>query len=142
MEPSRKLGFKFESLKTALNGFDKFLKLTADSLDPILADAVRNGAIQKFEYCSELCWKAMKSFLAEVHGVDAGTPKQVFKECFLTGLLQEAELDLALEMVDDRNWASRMCREKDFLVILDRLPRYLQLMMVVVQNAEKVLGAR
>ena len=37
--------------------------------DERLVDGMQNGRAQKFEYTTELCWKAIKFFLKEKEGV-------------------------------------------------------------------------
>ena len=44
--------------------------------DERLVDGMQNGRAQKFEYTSELYWKAIKFFLKEQEGVDEAAPPQ------------------------------------------------------------------
>jgi hypothetical protein len=46
--------------------------------DERLVDGMQNGRAQKFEYTTELGWKAIKAFLKEKEGVDEATPQ---KDC-------------------------------------------------------------
>jgi nucleotidyltransferase substrate binding protein (TIGR01987 family) len=54
----------FSSLQNALNSLDKALA------EPI-NEFVRDAAIQRFEYCYELCWKMLRRVLAEDKGTEA-----------------------------------------------------------------------
>lgn len=45
--------------------------------DDRLVDGMQNGCAQKFEYTTELCWKAIKFFLKEKEGVDEASPKKL-----------------------------------------------------------------
>jgi nucleotidyltransferase substrate binding protein (TIGR01987 family) len=54
----------FSSLQNALNSLDKALA------EPI-NEFVRDAAIQRFEYCYELCWKMLRRVLAEDQGTEA-----------------------------------------------------------------------
>ena len=45
--------------------------------DERLLDGMQNGRAQKFEYTTELCWKAIKFFLKEKEGVDEAAPKRL-----------------------------------------------------------------
>ena len=54
--------------------------------DERLVDGMQNGRAQKFEYTSELYWKAIKFFLKEQEGVDeAAPPKRLSKPTTLGG---------------------------------------------------------
>jgi nucleotidyltransferase substrate binding protein (TIGR01987 family) len=53
----------FSPLKNALNSLDKAL---AEPFN----EFVRDAAIQRFEYCYELCWKMLKRVLAEEQGIE------------------------------------------------------------------------
>lgn len=52
----------------------------------------KEGAIQRFEFAFELAWKVMKDYL-EAEGVllESNTPRQVIKQAFAAGLLQDAQ---------------------------------------------------
>jgi hypothetical protein len=54
-------------LSDAIEDFEKALKIDDATLDPIVADTVRSGRAQKFEFTVELFWKTAKRFL-ELHG--------------------------------------------------------------------------
>jgi hypothetical protein len=45
--------------------------------DERLVDGILNGRAQKFEYATELCWKAIKGFLKEKEGLDETSPKKM-----------------------------------------------------------------
>jgi len=47
--------------------------------DERLLDGMQNGRAQKFEYTTELCWKAIKVFLKEQEGTDEASPKKIIK---------------------------------------------------------------
>ncbi len=49
------------------------------------------GAIQAYEYCFELVWKAMKRLLAQ-RGKTANSPKEVFRMAALENFIEDPEL--------------------------------------------------
>jgi hypothetical protein len=55
--------------------------------DDRLLDGMQNGRAQKFEYTTELCWKAIKFFLKESEGIDEASPKKSSKPTTLAGML-------------------------------------------------------
>ncbi|MBM3197844.1 MAG: nucleotidyltransferase [Chlamydiae bacterium] len=75
-----------------------------------LSNLEKQGTIQCFEYSHELAWKTLKDFL-ESHGVqDLLGSKDVVREAFHLGLLQEG--DVWMEMIRSRNQTSHIYDEK------------------------------
>ncbi len=52
-----------DNIRRALKGFAEVLDLEIDGYSAAIRDAIENGRIQKFEYCSELFWKYVRSCL-------------------------------------------------------------------------------
>ena len=52
---------------------------------------IRDATIQRFEYTFEAFWKFLKDYLKEKEGVEANTPKAVFRALFTAGYLSEVE---------------------------------------------------
>ena len=92
--------------------------------DERLVDGMQNGRAQKFEYTSELYWKAIKFFLKEQEGVDEAAPKKIIKAYYLGGHSTEDDYMLLLEAVEDRNRLSHIYDAATFNDILARLPGY------------------
>ena len=92
--------------------------------DERLVDGIQNGRAQKFEYTTELCWKAIKFFLKEKEGVDEASPKKIIKAYYLGGYAPEDDYLLLLEAMEDRNRLSHIYDAETFNNILARLPGY------------------
>ncbi len=92
--------------------------------DERLVDGILNGRAQKFEYTTELCWKAIKVFLKEKEGLDEASPKKVIKTYYLGSYTTEDDYLLLLDAVEDRNRLSHVYNAETFNVILARLPGY------------------
>ena len=107
--------------------------------DERLVDGMQNGRAQKFEYATELCWKAIKSFLKEKDGVDEASPKRIIKAYYLGGYATEDDYLLLLEAVEDRNRISHIYDAETFNNILARLPGYAALFARV--SAQLIKGA-
>jgi nucleotidyltransferase substrate binding protein (TIGR01987 family) len=107
--------------------------------DERLVDGMQNGRAQKFEYTTELCWKAIKCFLKEQEGVDEAAPKKIIKAYYLGGYSTEDDYVLLLEAVEDRNRLSHMYDAATFNDILARLPGYAALFERV--SAQLIKGA-
>ena len=107
--------------------------------DERLVDGMQNGRAQKFEYTTELCWKAIKTFLKEKEGVDEASPKKIIKAYYLGGYATEDDYLLLLEAVEDRNRLSHIYDAATFNNILARLPGYAALFERV--SAQLIKGA-
>lgn len=93
-------------------------------------DKERDGAIQRFEICFELLWKATKVAL-EFEGVRTASPRQAIKEGARRGLLQDPEG--LLDMLADRNETAHVYDEQRIAEIFERIvARWLPLARVNV----------
>lgn len=73
-------------------------------------DSVRDGAIQRFEFCTELAWKTVREYLIEQGYTDINSPKSVMKTAFSDGLLDNEQG--WLEILESRNITSHVYDEK------------------------------
>lgn len=136
MEPADTLAARLTDFLSSLNTFERSLQLDMTKYKGVELDTVKNGQIQKFEYCIELCWKIIKVFLNTVHGVDAVSPKSTIKEFYRVALVTEQEYELLNEMLDDRNRLSHIYNELFFEDIYLKLNDYLVVMKKV---SEKIM---
>ena len=120
---------RIKTFQEATNTFTYLARLDLAQLkqklgDDRLMDGMQNGRAQKFEYTTELCWKAIKFFLKENEGVDEASPKKIIKAYYLGGYVTEDDYLLLLEAVEDRNRLSHFYDAETFNNILVRLPGY------------------
>ena len=76
------------------------------------------GMVQRFEYTFELSWKTMKDFL-ESKGSTVPFPRDVIKEAFNTGMIQDGEQ--WLEMLDGRNLLSHTYNQQIFSTVVSKI---------------------
>lgn len=69
----------------------------------------RAGLIQSFEFTFELAWKTLKDYL-QMQGVEAPFPREVIKQAFAVGLIEDGAL--WLQMLDKRNQLTHTYNEK------------------------------
>ena len=62
METADTLAARLTDFLSSLNTFEKSLQLDMTKYKGVELDTIKNGQIQKFEYCIELCWKTIKFF--------------------------------------------------------------------------------
>ncbi len=102
---------------------------------------VRDATIQRFEYTAEAAWKALKVFLLEYEGVDCGSPKSCIRATFQAGLLNEADAEMFLKMIDDRNLTSHTYIEAIAERIAVMVPSYARLLRHLDENIKRTITA-
>lgn len=86
-------GIDISPLLMAFDQFHEALKIARSDLE-------KAGTIQYFEFTYELAWKTLKRILKS-RGRDLNSPKPIFRESALEGLIDNPEL--WFEFMDDRN---------------------------------------
>jgi nucleotidyltransferase substrate binding protein (TIGR01987 family) len=124
-----------DRLRERLAVFEAALR-TLESLPLAHLDDVvtRDAAIQRFEYSVETCWKAAQLFLQESFGLAVASPKSTFRGLREAKILDEAQTQAALEMVDDRNRASHAYAEPLARSIASRLPTWAANLRVIADR--------
>jgi len=84
-------------------------------------DIVSDIAAKRFEFTYEMTWKALKRWL-DFQGIDARSPRAVFKEAFALGVLTDEQT--WLDMIEMRNLSSHVYDENDVSGLLDQLERF------------------
>lgn len=93
------------------------------------------GLVQRFELSFELAWKTIKDFL-ESKGISLHYPRDILKEAFQAGLLNDGAL--WLEMLDKRNILSHTYNEEAFLdAICNIKKRYAPEIKTLIMKLEK-----
>ena len=129
-----------ERLKQKVDTAKRALKTLQELLDSEnLTIVERDAAIQRFEYTFEALWKAGKTFLREIEGLEIGSPKGVIRGFLQVGLFTEEQTALALAMVDDRNLTSHTYNEGLAEQICDQLGNYAELMTDWLSDMGEVL---
>ena len=123
------MDLRIAAFKEALDNFAYLARVDLAEIrlmlpDERLIDGLQNGRAQKFEYTTELCWKAIKAFLKENDGIDEAAPKKVIKAYYVGGYTTEDDYLLLLDAIEDRNRLSHIYDAEAFKHILARLPDY------------------
>ena len=87
-------------------------------------DVSRDAAIQRFEFCFELAWKAIQE-RARDEGMDCQSPKSCLKLAFKNSWIIDEPAWLA--MLVDRDQTSHTCDEALAKAVYSRLRNYLPL---------------
>lgn len=95
-------------------------------LDAVLSEPkneyIRDSAIQRFEFVTDLAWKTLQAVLEEQFGLEANAPKTALRMAHENGLVEDIETWLM--MVDDRNLTSHTYDEELAERMYERLPGY------------------
>ena len=123
------MDLRVTAFKEALDSFVYLARIDLAEIrqmlhDERLLDGFQNGRAQKFEYTTELCWKAIKAFLKENDGIDEAAPKKVIKAYYIEGYITEDDYLLLLDAIEDRSRLSHIYDAETFNRILARLPDY------------------
>lgn len=127
-----KLKRKLKDLDAALSNFRDALTLEPELFPDLVADNIKSGQIQKFEFTVELLWKTVQVFLYDADGVDAITPKSVAKEFVEAGYCDYDTYELFIRAINDRNHLSHIYRQEMAEKIRLYLPEYLHLMEQII----------
>ena len=120
----KRLVSAIRQLDAAISDFERSLSIDLETLDETVADAVRSGQAQKFEFTIDLFWKTAKVFLLERHGFDEGSPKSVVKKYFELGYIGYADCDRLLRALDTRNSLSHVYSKDGFLALYEEIAGY------------------
>ena len=94
------------------------------------SDIIRDGIIQRFEFCTELAWKTTREYLLEEGAEFRNTPKAVMREAYAASLISDAQI--WSDLLRDRNLTSHTYNEEtarnifariytDYLYVLQQL---------------------
>ena len=131
----------FKSLELAWKYFDTELdKLSlADNLD--LKKIARDSVIQRFEYTAELSWKLIYNYLQVKHLQEdmEVSPLTVLRYALKVKLLNEEEVNQAIDMIKDRNTTSHMYKEEVAILLIDKIPQHIKLISKIVKAIKQEL---
>jgi nucleotidyltransferase substrate binding protein (TIGR01987 family) len=95
------------------------------------SDVSRDAAIQRFEFCFELAWKAIQERARE-EGLDCQTPRSCLQLAFKTSWIEDEQGWLA--MLQDRNRTTHTYDEDLAKAVYRRLPGYLPLLHALLNK--------
>lgn len=121
---------KLTLLKSALSVFGEALELPYSTI-------VRDAAIQRYEFTFELLWKSIKIYLQEHEGIEGNSPKSCFREIKAIFELTDEEIELCLQMCEDRNLSVHTYSEKLAKALYDRLKSYLEISRKIFEKMAK-----
>ena len=127
-----RLNLKYEQLQKAYKQLAKIINLFLEKKNNNAPEeeliVYQDSLIQRFEICFDLTWKYIKTYLEDMLGIIAKSPKAVFQESFKQDLFDENTLRFFLSMVDDRNTTTHVYDEETVREIGGRITDYYKIM--------------
>lgn len=79
---------------------------------------VRDGAIQRFEFCTELAWKTLREYLLDQGYTEINSPKATIRRGFEEGAVAD---EAWLALLDDRNLTSHVYDDETAARIFEKI---------------------
>lgn len=95
------------------------LQESIDEYNTTQSDSVRDGAIQRFEFCIELAWKTAREYLLDEGFSNLNSPKAVMREAYAYHIIDDDEL--WINALNDRNLTSHVYDENTADEIFDNI---------------------
>lgn len=92
-----------------------------DALSRVNDDLTRDGAIQRFEYTFELCWKTMKRLLRQ-KGSEVNHPRDVFREAAAESMIGDPQVWFGF--LEKRNKTTHIYKEEVAEEVFGGLPSF------------------
>ena len=137
MELSEKYKIELTNLQKAVSSFEFGLNASFENLGSIGDDLIKNGRIQKFEYCAELAWKISKMHLELFEGILSNTPKGVYKTMFQSALITETLYLALFKTIEDRNLLSHVYKEEMYQSVYANIQAHLKAFKSLVEVLNK-----
>ncbi len=109
-------------MSTGKRGFPEAVERLEEVLALPESDVTRDAAIQRFETCYELAWKAIQDAL-RAQGLDCRSPRSCVRAAWSQGWIEEEAPWLA--MLGDRNLTTHTYDESMARKVFGHLPGYL-----------------
>ena len=102
-----------------------------------ILDSIRDGVIQRFEFCVELAWKTLREYLLDQGYTEINSPKSVMKQAFADGILDHE--DGWLQLLDARNETSHIYDEATATTVFGNIRTiYVPLLKDLIQKLGEV----
>ncbi|HEY4527225.1 MAG TPA: HI0074 family nucleotidyltransferase substrate-binding subunit [Candidatus Paceibacterota bacterium] len=108
-------------LDEQLGQFKQAVGKLKDGLKEQETELERDGCIQRFEFCVDLMWKTLKSYLAVRHAVICNSPRTCVREALSADVIPE-DNPLWLKMLEMRNLTAHTYKEDVAREIFGQLP--------------------
>lgn len=95
--------------------------------------AVRDGAIQRFEFCTELAWKVTREYLIDQGYTELNSPKSVMRQAYADGLVNNEQA--WIDLLTARNTTSHVYDDDTAADVFEKIKTvYLDLFKDLIQK--------
>lgn len=101
-------------------------------------DVIRDSAIQRFEICYELAWKAIKQALIFLGSEAGNSPRDIFKNAFKLSLIGDE--NIWMDILIQRNLSTHTYSEALANSLYQKLPQFLSEMKYTLQKIQIETG--
>lgn len=97
---------------------------------------MRDGVVQRFEYCTDSFWKFLKLYLENVKtaSIALPSPREILKLAFHHDIIDNHEYKILLDCVSDRNLTSHTYNEELAEAIYTHIPLYFFTMQKMINR--------
>ena len=82
-------------------------------------NSIRDGVIQRFEFCTELAWKTVREYLIDQGYTEINSPKSVMKTAYADHLIDDEEV--WLDILNSRNLTAHLYDEETSKRIFEKI---------------------
>lgn len=118
----------------------KALTAWEEALGEPYSAIVRDATIQRYEFSFELLWKVVKLFLFEYEGISCNSPKSCFRSLKSVLHLTEVDVELCLQMTQDRNLSVHTYSEKFAQALFRKTKRYFKISRKILAGIDEHIG--
>lgn len=93
---------------------------------------MRDGIIQRFEFCTELAWKTTREYLLDEEYTEINSPKSIIKKAFSNGLIDDE--NAWIDLLKARNVTSHIYDEETSVEIFNKIKN------IYIKEFEKLLN--
>ncbi len=143
---NKRLAHKFEkalnaleTLKESIHAIKKTKELAqcANQEPETIYKIYRDSMVKRFEYTFDTNWKYVGEYLeAEGRSIQPKTPKSIYRECLKAKIISDADVRLALDMVDHRNLTTHAYDEAVVEEICKYIPEYAHLFEKILKQTK------
>lgn len=124
---------RYEEKKAKLAEAVKRLEEAINDYNTYGYSSIRDGVIQRFEFCAELSWKVCREYLIEEGYQDINSPKSVMKLAYSDRLISDEAI--WIEILNSRNKTSHIYDENTAIEIFNDISsKYIVVMKKLLEK--------
>jgi nucleotidyltransferase substrate binding protein (TIGR01987 family) len=107
-----------------------------------LFEGMRDSMIQRFEYCVDIIWKIVKTYLESVEKIalTVNSPRAIVRESVKARIISEQEGEGFIAMIEARNKTSHAYHEVMADEIARKIPLFYPLIRTIAERMEQGVG--